>query len=127
MISVKKLLVWVIVMLPLCTYAEGIKFPSLPKSNVESDIINFDYSQMAYPLKRECIGVTNKSETKVPQKRVSIGGETTYQNTSIIGGVLSNIFKFVFILCLALTAVCIIPDTITTVICVIILGFKLKN
>lgn len=127
MISVKKLLVWIIVMLPLCAYAEGIKFPSLPKSKVESDIINFDYSQMAYPLKKESIGVVNGNESKVPQKRVSIGSDTTCQDTSMVKDVFENICKFVFILCLTLTFVCVIPDTIITIVCVIICVLRKKN
>jgi len=122
---------WLIVMLMFVVssqaYAEGIKFPSLPKSKVESDIINFDYSQMAYPLKKESIGVVNGNEPKVPQKRVSIGGDTICQDTSMVKDVFENICKFVFILCLTLTFVCVIPDTIITIVCVIICALRKNN
>lgn len=54
-----------------CVYAESNKSASKeqPKYEVKSDIINFDYSQLAYPIKETGIGF--KTDTsRVPKKIV---------------------------------------------------------
>ena len=75
MISTNKfmscLLVMFILTVSVCVYADSRKAASQeqPKYELKSDIINFDYSQLAYPF--EEVGLGFKTDTtRVPKKLV---------------------------------------------------------
>lgn len=57
-------------MLPLCTHADNVKL-NIPwqqkdKYEVKSDIINFNYTEMGYPVKKGNFGIPVESD-KTPQ------------------------------------------------------------
>ena len=76
---IKKFWIIIFIMLPLCTYADNVKF-DMPwqqkeKYKVKSDIINFNYTEMAYPVKKWNFGIAIESDTKPQPPRKLVRGE----------------------------------------------------
>jgi hypothetical protein len=66
-------------MLPLCTHADNVKldmpWQQKEKYEVKSDIINFNYTEMAYPVKKRNFGIAIESDTKPQPPRKLVRGE----------------------------------------------------
>ena len=118
-ISVKKFWTYIIlgcfVMLSLCVYGSSVKtaapiknFPQ--KYEVKSDILNFDYTKMAYPSQESVIGIKTNSGIKLPEKRKlprQLTDEEIAQQQidEVISGLKTvMLFIFIFIETLGLTA-----------------------
>lgn len=118
MISIRKFWTYVIlecfVMVSLCVYGESAKTatPIAPpqKYEVKSDILNFKYTEMAYPLQKSVIGIKTDTDIKTPGKRKSpkpLTDEEIAQqqiDEAISGLKMVAVFVFIFIGVLGLTA-----------------------
>ena len=76
---IKKFCIIIFIMLPLCTHADNVKldifWQQKEKYEVKSDIINFNYTEMAYPVKKWNFGIAIESDTKPQSPRKLVRGE----------------------------------------------------
>ena len=76
---IKKFWIIIFIMLPLCTHADNVKldmpWQQKEKYEVKSDIINFNYTEMAYPVKKQNFGIAIESDTNPQPPRKLVRGE----------------------------------------------------
>jgi hypothetical protein len=93
----KKFWIIIFIMLPLCTHADNVKldipWQQKEKYEVKSDIINFNYTEMAYPVKKGNFGIPLETETKqqpprkLVRKKVNDDKFDQLLNGMITGGI----------------------------------------
>ena len=112
MISVKKfwtcVLIECVLLLSVCIYAESTKVETpwqQPTYKVNSDILNFNYNEMAYPSSSVSIGVKSELEKKntPPKKRLPAPKSDNDEVDEILNGMLNGVFSVLFV------ALCPIP------------------
>ena len=97
---------WTIVflMLSLNTYADsiGVEVPwQQERYEVKSDIINFNYTEMGYPVKKGSFGIPLETETKqqLPRKLVRAKAERGTVDDLLNGMVSGGVGIFAIFLC----------------------------
>lgn len=125
MVSIRKFWICIIIecilALSFCVYAESNKSISQepPKYELKSDIINFDYTEMAYPLQEAKVGSDFSLVKKnLPPKKI-VRGEGPSQ-----GLIIANSIGLPFLLAASMIACCFL------ILCMLV-GFheliELKN
>ena len=120
MIGIKRILACAIITLSLNTYAESKKEASqdVTPYEVKSDILNFDYSQMAYPTMKPVVGININGKTAIPGKRLP-APETELENVFTIKDLLDGFVMFgcvLFIMSLAWFIVAVVPIYVVTTV-----------